>query len=352
MRKRVILLIKLALTGVFIYLLWRVVDGPGLALRLAELQLSFLALYVMVGVAMLLVSNAKWHVLMTIHGSHPGFWQALRIYFIGYYFSALLPSNFGGDAARAVLASRITGSTTGAATSVFMERITGLVVLFALVAVMPLIGPAALRHPAFVIPAIICAGALGTLAAAAVFRRPLTALVQHISGRLTAGSRTRRLAPVLDWLARFFLDAGAALTALGGNRRVAIQVWTLTAAFYVLVWINILVAYRTFGVQPSIEFIHVTPFVQFAASLPVAVGGNLGYSESVFGYYFSLIGIAIEATLAIAILTRLKTWTLGLIGMAFFLVGGRSPQETAGNADQFPRASALHSGGLAKRRSQ
>lgn len=340
MKKRIILSIKLALTAVFIFLLWRVVDGQGLALQMAQLHPGYLALYALTGVAMLLASNAKWHVLMSIHGPHPSFWQALRIYFIGYYFSALLPSNFGGDAARAVLASRTTGSTTAAATSVFMERVTGLVVLFALVAVMPLIGPAELRHPAFVVPAIICAGALATLVAAAVFRRPLTALIRRVSDGLIAWPRARRLVPVVDWFARFFLDAGAALAALGGNRRVALQVWSLTAAFYLLVWVHIFVAYRTFGVQPPMEIIHVMPFVQFAVSLPVAIGGNLGYSEGVFGYYFSLIGIALEATLAVAILTRLKTWTLGLIGMAFFFVaGGPSPGALrSDNGDDAPAA--------------
>lgn len=323
LKKRAIFLIKLLLTATFLYLLWRMTDQHGLAERMANLDMRYLGLFVLVGIAMLLVSNAKWHVLMAIHGPRPGFWATLRIYFIGYYFSALLPSNFGGDAARAYLAGGVTGSSTSAATSVFMERVTGLVVLFALVAVMPLIGPPMLRQPAFVVPALACGAALVVMLAAGVFRRPLVSLVQATSTRLLNWKRTRRLAPLLEWLGRFFLDAGQALSALGSNRTTAFYVWLLTAVFYLLVWFNILVAYRTFGFDPPMEFVFVTPYVQFAASLPVAVGGNLGYSEGVFAYYYSLIGIAVEATLAIAILTRLKTWTFALIGMGFFLASGQ-----------------------------
>ncbi len=319
-RKRIVRAAKLMLTALFIYLLWRMADVEGLAERMTQVDYGYLLLFGLVGLAMLLVSNAKWHVLMSIHGARPGFWATLRIYFIGYYFSALLPSNFGGDAARIFLASRETGSSTSAATSVFMERVTGLVVLLGLVAVMPLLAPAMLWHPVFVVPAMICGGVLFVTLVAAMFRRQLGAIIRAVSNRLLAWPRTRRLAPVIDWMARFFMDSGQALSALAGNRRIALQVWALTAVFYGLVWINVLVAYRTFSFDPPLGFMLVTPFAQFVASLPVAAAGNLGFSEGVFAYYFSLVGITVEATVAMAILLRLKMWTLGLIGMVLFLM--------------------------------
>ncbi len=339
MKKPLVRTIKLLLTLAFIYLLWRMADKESLLERFTQIDLRYLALFGLVGIAMLLVSNAKWFVLMGVHGERPGFWATLRIYFIGYYFSALLPSNFGGDAARIVLASKHTGSTTAAATSVFMERVTGLVMLMALVAIMPLLAPALLWHPAFLIPAVLCAGALVLLLAMAIVRQRVSRGARVLSRWLVTHPRTRRLAPVVDWLTRFFADAGKALRALSGNRRIALQVWLLTAAFYGLVWLNVLVAYRTFSFDPPLAFVFMTPIAQFMTSLPVSAGGNLGYSEGVFAYYFSLVGIAVEATVAMAVLLRLKIWFLGLIGLGFFLgAGGRSKLGVEGKPSARPMA--------------
>ncbi|WP_290650750.1 lysylphosphatidylglycerol synthase transmembrane domain-containing protein [Aquisalimonas sp.] len=320
-KKQAIRALKLILTAVFLYLLWKVPDHQGLAQRFSQIDGFYLTLFVLVGIGMLLVSNAKWHALMKIHGAAPGFWTTLRIYFIGYYFTALLPSNFGGDGARIYLAARRTGSSTGAATSVFMERITGLVVLVVLVAALPLVRPDLGQHLAFAVPALICAGALAAILAGALFRHTVTAVVQSVTARLMRMPRARRLAPVVDWLARFLSDTGEALRALWERRRVAWQVWSLTAVFYLLTWINILVAFGTFGFMPPADFIPVTPVVLFMSSLPVAAAGNLGYTEGVYAYYFSLVGISLEATVAVAILIRLKVWLLGGIGMILFMTG-------------------------------
>jgi len=56
------------------------------------------------------------------------------------------------------------------------------------------------------------------------------------------------------------------------------------------------------------------------AHLPVTLLGNLGYFESVFVFYGLLIGVGGAESLAMGLLLRVKTLTMGVIGFGVYLL--------------------------------
>jgi len=85
--------------------------------------------------------------------------------------------------------------------------------------------------------------------------------------------------------------------------------------------VNVYTAYRAFGVEVDfIQICAIVPAIMLIAHLPVTLLGNLGYFESVFVFYFLLVGVGGAETLAMGLLIRLKNLTIGVIGFGVYLV--------------------------------
>ena len=68
------------------------------------------------------MSSWKWQILLQPVRLDVPFLKVLAFYFTGMFFNLFLPTVVGGDAVKAVLLARETGSAARATTSVFMER--------------------------------------------------------------------------------------------------------------------------------------------------------------------------------------------------------------------------------------
>jgi len=122
--------------GALAFLFWKIGLGETLAvLRRADLR-YLLAAFLLYTFS-LVIRAYRWLVL--IRGLDPWvpFGRLLRLYFIGQFFSAFLPSTFGGDVVRALELTQDTNSSAAIGT-VLLDRMTGLLVLFVIgLAVLP-----------------------------------------------------------------------------------------------------------------------------------------------------------------------------------------------------------------------
>ena len=73
----------------------------------------------------------RWQLLLRGLGADISFKRLANLYFVGNFFNAFLPSGFGGDVVRVVEASRNIPASEAAGT-VLVDRLTGLLMLFAL----------------------------------------------------------------------------------------------------------------------------------------------------------------------------------------------------------------------------
>jgi uncharacterized protein (TIRG00374 family) len=347
--------VKILISCAFFYILFSFVQTNELLNIFARIDWLYFSLSFLLIPVMLSASCLKWQVILGKRASHIRFGQLLRIYMVGYFFSNLLPSTVGGDVIRSYYSGRLLDNQTLAAVSIFIERFTGILLLFFLVAFAPLCAPELYGNPYIFLPAAAGLVLFGmTLCMWWVkdpfaLPRQILRFVFRCLYAMTAGSALSVLRrgvvfledgsqAILAKLQKVREELTVALDAFRDDRIYLVKVLLLTVIFYVLTWVNVYVSFRAFGVRT--EFLYVcalVPAILFAAHVPVTLLGNLGYFESVFVFYFLIIGIPGAETLAMGLLLRMKMLTLGLIGYVMYLFYTHKNHGEFENLEDFAR---------------
>ena len=125
---------------------------------------------------------------------------------------------------------------------------------------------------------------------------------------------------LIERLQKLRQELSLAVTAIKQDKHFLWRLVYLTVLFYVLTWVNVYTAFRAFNVD--VDFIAVcaiVPAIMLVAHVPVTLLGNLGYFESVFVFYFLLVGVGGAESLAMGLLLRLKMLTMGVAGYCIYL---------------------------------
>ncbi len=297
MRKHWSTLLKLAIT----------ILGLGIVLTRFDPQLIGLILvqanwaWVLVGFLLvnfsLVLRAYRWLILLRgLHASIP-FRRLVELYFVGNFFNTFLPSGFGGDVIRIVEASREVDPGV-AAGSVIVDRMTGLMMLFALALVALPFRPADFPQELFWMVAIVCGiGLIGGFV-------------------LLEGSLLRLIA---RWLPTKIADAGNGFIdkftravdecgwrAIGGAMLVSILFNLIQAAWW-----------KTAGLAlgfdiPYTYYLLVVPILSLTLLLP-SIGG-LGVREFAAPLLFSGAGLSPEEAIALTLLVFGLERFSGLLG--------------------------------------
>lgn len=338
MSKYIKIIIKVVFSFAFFSVLLSFVKGNELLAVVKQVDPFFLGVSFFVTFVMLLASCAKWKVVLDLKDEKVPFGELLKIYMVGYFFSNILPSTVGGDVVRSYYAGRLIKNQAYSAVSVFVERFSGIMFLFLLVIIMPVLDPELYKSPYIFFPS--CAGlfflivilwvwisknpfALPNMIADAIF-----SFLRNVARKTGVGFLIRLVEKaelfyqkILEKLKKFREELQVAMKAVKKDKQVLFRIIYLTILFYALTWVNVYAAYRTFGVEVNfVQICAIVPAIMLVAHVPVTLLGNLGYFESVFVFYFLLIGIGGAESLAMGLLLRVKTLTMGIIGFGVYLL--------------------------------
>jgi uncharacterized protein (TIRG00374 family) len=131
MSKRLSTLLKVGITVVGLAIvLWRVPLDQILEV-LTEASWNWVIVAFLLVVASLFLRAFRWQILLRGLNASVAYRRLAELYFAGNFFNAFLPSGFGGDAVRIIEVARdVPGSI--AAGTVIVDRLTGLMMLFAM----------------------------------------------------------------------------------------------------------------------------------------------------------------------------------------------------------------------------
>lgn len=262
----------------------------------------------------------------------------LRSYLIGYFFTNLMPSNVGGDVVRSYYIGRHIGSQSHAAVSVFIERFSGILLLLVLAILAPLMKPELYKHLIVFLPA--CGAFILLLIITWIWKvqeplkvtdkiaRAIFSLIRKTNYTLRLNACNKLVDKMEHLYGKVFVQAErfheklvSSVRYLSSNRISLLNVVLLTIFFYFMTWVNVYVAFRAFGVRIDfIEMSAVIPTSMLMSMIPVTLLGNLGFTESVYIAFFSLIAVSSSATLFMALLLRLKLLVIGIVGFFFYLM--------------------------------
>ncbi len=340
---------KLVISLAFFSVLLSFVQGNELLAVFRKVSWPWFALSSALTLMQLHASCAKWKIILDLKGQPLPYRELLKIYCIHYFFSNILPSTFGGDVVRSYYVGRLINNQSYSAVSIFVERLSGIFFLFLLVAVAPFLRIDLLSNPYLFVPA--CAGLTGAalIVWLCLAKNPFALPNKLAEGffalltRLVAkGSFAKLAKPIvyteslyyntLERLKKLKEELRIATDAVKNNRLFVRRLIYLTLLFNLLMWINIYSTFRAFHVEvPFLAICALVPAIMLVAQVPVTVLGNLGYYESVFVFYFLMIGVDGAETLAMSLFLRLKSLSLGGIGFIVYLAyrqKHRLPPET------------------------
>ena len=265
-------------------------------------------LLIALGLAILgiVVRAMRWRVLLEALDLHIPLGRLTYIYFVGAFFNTFLPTGFGGDVVRVLELSQDTQATVALGT-VVVDRLTGLLMLFALALV-------ALPFTFELLPLRVWL-AISVIATSGLFAGLL----------ILQGGWLRRLGHWLPGplsltgegpLARAY----AAITACGWQA-VSKALFISLIFNLLLVLQNFLIA-RAVGMDLGIAYFFVfVPLLSLTLMLPISIGG-LGLREGVAVLLFTQVGIDEAVAVAYSLSVWATTRVAGLMGGVLLL--GRS----------------------------
>ncbi len=269
-------------------------DWSRVGAAFARLQVELWLAAVGVLIVTQVVSAWRWRLMARRLRFDRGLRQLTSFYFIGMYFNLLLPTSVGGDVVRAWYLDGRSGRRLAAFASVFLDRLSGLMVLLAVACLAVALSPLAL--PAWMAWSVWSTGAGFVLGLAAL------PWVARYLGPL-------RRQQVLELLATFrrpkLFAATTALSAL------------VQAANVVLV----MLVGRALHVDIPLSYYWVfVPMVSLLTLLPISVNG-MGVREGGTALLLAPLGIGHDVALSLALLWFAVFAAASLVGGAVYLFG-------------------------------
>ncbi len=283
------------------------------------------------------ISALRWRLLLNAavraHNTQDlpplGVWESYRLYLIGMFCNLWLPTAIGGDAVRAAMATKHSGNLALAATSIFVERLTGLTALLAIgvIGMIAYFGPTSTGAQNGQAQAVTIAGiAIAVLVAMVVFIWLLRKIAWRISTRDNSSKLAQKFVGVHQAFDVYFTPA---------TRPALIGALALSLLFQSShIVLNIFLA-RSVGLDlPAQVFIWLIPCLGIASMIPLGVGG-LGVREA--GAVAFLNGALPEGAMpepgtiiAWSLLWQAMLWISGLPGaVAYFGSGFKGGKATA-----------------------
>jgi hypothetical protein len=288
---------KVAISLALLYVAIGSVNFDVLRERFGGLNYGWIAAaLVALGVQIGLVSF-RWQRIAYRCRAHLIFRRATLYYLIGSFFSQVLPSTIGGDAARIWLLARDAGAWKGAIFSVLIDRGAGLIWLAALVLICLPWSLALIQNPVGRI-ALILIGIAGASAPAGLF------ILSHLS-RTAFGKwkATRHLADIATtaWSVLGSAPTGTTVAVIS----VAIHLLTI-----LLLWFCARAIDSPFTLFDSLLLI---PPVILIAAVPISIAG-WGVRESAMLAAFGYAGLPASDGLLVSILFGAGTFAVGALG--------------------------------------
>lgn len=261
------------------------------------------------------VGNLRWYILLHAQGLRISFWEVNRLSFLGYFFNNVMPGLTGGDLAKAYYVAKETDKKTTAVTTVFLDRLIGIVVLAMISGAMILVN---LGDPRFQGPAIVVLVFLGATAVtgtAFFSRRIRRALRLNVLVRKIPFERLRRVLKEIDqtiYLCRHHKKA------------------VLVAFLISFVVHGVSVTTNTiFGIAIGVDmelksYFIFLPVIFMIMSIPISLSG-WGVGERSYQGFLHTVGVPLNQAAMMGVLFNITRTVWSLPGAVFLATMGKRP---------------------------
>jgi uncharacterized protein (TIRG00374 family) len=291
-KKKAVWYAKLGFTAALLVFILYHVDWRALFNSMAMVRNELLILWLLLVIMNTGLSALKWRVLLKPFGVGLSLMSAIRLYFITLFFNSFLPGSIGGDGYRGYQVYKLDGRLSAAYVPIFMERVSGLIVLV-------FMGGVAgtylyLVRQDFVSLVIALAG-LGAAAAIMFFFSLVIFREKILSLKIVKDKKH-----IHALASKFFRN----VIIYKGHPRGVLWAAVITVFFYlILFYARFLLVMATGSYVPFIAVIGVIMVSNVLAMLPVSINGY-GILDLSFIGLLSYYGVDYEKAVLVMLLYR------------------------------------------------
>lgn len=317
LKKALILMAKLGVAAALLWWAFSDVDWPQLGRHVADANRVLLAVSFVGFLIPVFAMALRWWCLLRAQEIYIGYWEAVRLTFLGQFFGFIMPGMVSGDLFKAYYACKHTDRKAAAVVSVFLDRASGLAAFAIVPAVVMTVLVATGMPPAeLVVPAAIVAFVLGVL----------------VIGSTLLLSRSLRKALLLDRvIARLPLQKYVSVT--GEAVRLYRRRWPVVAAALGITFVGqtvfvtaIMIAGAALAPEvPWYRYYIYVPLIYIIAAVPISPGG-VGVVEACFIKFFVVAPATVSEVAAVALAARVMPMVCSLPGLLVAVTGPKLPK--------------------------
>jgi glycosyltransferase 2 family protein len=301
MNKNLSTVIKIAISGLLLYLVLRRVDFSEVAHSWRRYSAYVIVSVIGLHLLALIVNTVKWKIFLP----GQGFLQLLRFTFINCFYAMALPGQLTGEVAKAYRLGRRVGDVKTVSLSVLFDKLTGIVGLLNLMFIGLLLSSRNLPHILYFTAGLVVLTALFSMYAAHIpfFVRVVETVTSPLPGK------TRDFAASIMASLQQFDNRPIALISnilLGALYQLISIAIIMTFARELRIAISVIDWFWIFGVVSIIQFLPISiaglgvrevSLVGILGLFLVPAPAALALSFSIFGIQllYALIGAAVEA---------------------------------------------------------
>jgi uncharacterized protein (TIRG00374 family) len=314
-KKRLILALKFAVSGLLIWFLLSNIDLDNAGARIVEMDLALFASAIGIAVVQTVPATLRWKAVLDAIGARLDFWMAWRFFYIGAFFNQILPSSVGGDAVRIYVAHRAGLTLSGAINGVMLERVATVLALIILVAALQPLFQARIAEEAavgWIVPV------LAVLAVAVLAGTGLLMSLDRLPERLHRWSLVRGLTYLAGDTRKVFLTPAALAKALAwavvGHVNISLSVYALALGLHLEV--------------TATDCITLVPLVILVTTVPISIAG-WGVREGAMVVAFGLVGVSPDSAVVLSVLLGIAVIISSLPGGVLWLLSGARRRDVA-----------------------
>jgi glycosyltransferase 2 family protein len=270
---------------------------------LKKINLIYIILYFVVILAGIAISSRKWQHLVRAKGISLDFNESFKLYFTGTFINNFMPSIVGSDAFRTYQVGKREGKYTEAASTVVMDRITGLVAAMIMSIAFAIINiKNTMALPLLYISNIIIISSFS-----------IDLVIYQIRKYEKGKSFIKKFLPAK--ILYFFRQIGE----YNNNKKVIKKTILLGIAFdFIGIALANYILFFSLGIHIGLlSYLSVIFIISIISSLPISIN-NIGLKEWSYVAFFGLFGLNASAVTTVAILSRFLQMLLSFAALPLY----------------------------------
>ncbi|PIP26907.1 MAG: hypothetical protein COX30_04785 [Candidatus Moranbacteria bacterium CG23_combo_of_CG06-09_8_20_14_all_39_10] len=311
-KKALKFLVKLLISfGFLAWIIFRVNWQEVWAL-LRKIEPKFIVAYFVVLIAGIAVSAYKWKKLAEFKKINLSFVDSFKLYLTGTFVNNFMPSFIGGDTYRAYQIGKKDKKYPEAASSVVMDRLTGLfgAMILSLIFSLGNFKTISQNHILVVLNLIILVSVI-------------LVILFFITRRAVIWKKfATHKSKVTKYIPENFLKFISELTHYHNSTSVLLQavLWSFAFGLIGLAATNY-VLFLALGVKINpLDYLSVIFLISFISSIPISIN-NIGIKEWAYITFFGFFGVGTSVVITVAILSRFLQMFLSFLAFPVYLRG-------------------------------